>query len=123
VEQAAAGGSGITSSITDVAGLTITHTALVNRRYKITASVLIQSSVSTDQIDLMIRDGSANILNRTRSATIVGYSGMFIQTTKVPGAGSVTWKASVVRAAGSGNLDIYGDVNFRNFLLVEDIGT
>lgn len=112
------------TTITDVTGLSVTFTAVANRRYKISVVGLIISSVANDVAQLIIADGSNTTLAVSQvvcaSTSYSVQAGTFLLTQ--PSAGSVTYKARVFRASGTGTCTLQAAATYPAYILVEDLG-
>jgi hypothetical protein len=116
--------SAVFTTLADIAGLSVTFTAVANRRYKISASGFIASTVANDTGRLSITDG-ANAQQQAGNVPLpvanTGYAmGFFVVVT--PSAGSVTYKIRGERQAGTGNLTISAGATLPATILIEDIG-
>lgn len=122
--QITASQTGITALV-DVSGLSVTFTAVAGRRYRISASAYLLSSVSGDVATINIADGastqlqSAQVDLRSSSVDIRAH----VEVIVVPGAGSKTYKLRAGRVSGSGNISLDAGATYPAFILVEDIGT
>jgi hypothetical protein len=108
---------------TDLTDLTVTFTALANRRYKITSSGMLRSSVSGDTFNWVIVRGSTRLSFRsfyTAPVNVAVFSGHTIIDT--PSAGSVTYKIQAERNTGTGTGTLQAVADYPAFILVEDIG-
>lgn len=115
--------SGITA-VTDLTGATVTFTALAGRRYKITGEVLLFSNTAATNMTLAIRKGSATQI-QSRPTGLIAAGDLVTATATVddvPGAGSVTYKLSVSRQAGTGTISTSIDSTRPDLIIVEDIG-
>jgi hypothetical protein len=125
-EQVTASQNGITG-VTDLTGLSITFTAVANRRYRTTFSGEINGSVAGDLLIAYITDGAGTSLRRgvlTVPALIsgAGYSQMTLQYVFQPSAGSITHKVRLERNAGTGNANLFATTTSPAFILIEDLG-
>lgn len=114
------------TTITDITGVTVTWTAVANRKYKITVNTSCYSTVATDTIDFTIADGSNTIKGLFRgnaiSAGPMQQMTLWYIDTGI-GAGSTTRKLRGTRTAGgSGTGHAYGDGSYLHRILVEDVG-
>lgn len=123
VVDTSASTTGVTA-VTDITGLTITFTAAANRRIKITANVLLASSVAGDIIRATITDGSNTVLQIGQVAASVASQAETVQMIRVlsPSAGSVTYKCRLERLSGTGTMSHTHGATFPGQLLIEDIG-
>lgn len=121
--QIVANQTGITT-ITDITSLTVTFTAVAGRRYRITGSAFLLTTVSGDVASLVIADGAGTQLNssqvdlRSSSTDIRGH----VFAVVVPGAGSKTYKLRASRVSGTGSISVDAGATYPAFILVEDIG-
>lgn len=115
---------GSITTLTDLTSLSATVTVGAGRRIKITGKVKAVSSVTTDGIDLRIREGSTDldICDGVGNATDsqVDLKAMAIVT---PSAGAHTYKLSLERRAGTGTVTTSAAAATPCFLLIEDIGS
>ena len=121
--QIIANKTGITT-VDDVAGLSVTWTALAGRRYRVSAQCKANSSVLGDAIKVAITDSSNTEISHSEiinQSTIAGQS-MNCSAVIVPGAGSKTYKIRVQRSGGSGTVLLNAGATFPAYILVEDIG-
>jgi hypothetical protein len=112
------------TTLTDLTSLTVTFTALANRRYRITGKALFLSSVASDVVNFWIADGSSvnqNVTGWSSPSTSFGV-GALVQAIESPSAGSVTYKLRAERASGTGNVTMAAAATYPAFILVEDIG-
>lgn len=115
----------VTTVITDIAGLSITFTAVTGRRYKITGQALLSRSAGSagDTVNLYIRDGSSTTVALNQ---LVAYAGagagatLSVGVTTAPAAGSTTYKLSFNGSAGS--QIVSASATNPAWILVEDIG-
>lgn len=113
------------STITDVTSASVSFTAIAGRRYKITAHVRADASVSGNIARFTIADSANTVLQLIDvpvvtsgvSASNSGY------VTIAPSAGSYTAKLRLTRLTGSGTVQTRADATFPVSVLVEDIGT
>ncbi len=99
--QVTTGQASITTE-TDLTGLSVTVTVPAGgRKVKITASVVIDNSVTTDTSIVYIKEGSTYLQSRiTWQAS--GYKPLEFSWTGTPTAGSHTYKVSLARNSGTG---------------------
>lgn len=122
--QVVANQTGITT-VVDLTGLTVTFTAAAGRRYRISMSCKVLSTVVGDAVKVAITDsGGTEIQN----AEIINQSGatgqsMGCAVVLVPGAGSVTYKLRATRTSGTGSVSVLAGATSPAFILAEDIGT
>lgn len=115
--------TGVTSSETDITGLSVTWTARANRRYMVTAVCDVIDSGSTSVYVVSLKDGASQL---HRAAHVNGHTGAntvrvhYVNNTSI--SGSKTWKLTLVRASGAGTLSTTVAAGYPSFLLVQDIG-
>jgi len=115
--------TGITT-VNDVTDLSITFTALAGRLYKVSAYILVRSTVANDVGTITITDGSNN---NNQVSNIVCLNTSYAEPITpfvllAPGAGSVTYKVRAQRSAGTGNILIDADALYPAIIVAEDIG-
>jgi hypothetical protein len=110
----------------DITNCSVTFTAVANRRYKISGLVQVAGADDNSRWSGRIVEGSTiiqriGLLEGTDSANAdrAVFSGFIVRS---PSAGSVTYKLTVARDAGAGNLTAEASVLNPNVILVEDIG-
>lgn len=115
---------GTFTSLTDLTGVSSPALTLpANRRVRITASGMLQSTVTTDQGELHIREGGTTLKQMNIPALGGAAAGVEFSAVVVPTAGSHTYKVSAARGfGGSGNVSTIASSTYPNFILVEDIG-
>ena len=112
------------TTLVDLSGITVTWTAVANRRYRVYSEVYFLSSVANDIAALAIADGAgsqqqSSFVTCTSTSQPIKCVGSVIQTVA---AGSTTRKAQASRAAGTGNITMVAGAAAPAFILVEDIG-
>lgn len=112
------------TALTDLTGLTYTFTAQGGRRYRITGTCEVSSSVAGDFALLNVSDGSGTQIKRAMSSAIPSGRTLTVTViaTHAPAAGSVTYKLRLGRDSGSGSLTMSAQSNNPASILVEDIG-
>lgn len=115
----------ITTTETDITGLTVSWTPVIGRRYRTSIKVSASSSVLNDIVQIKITDGANTMLElrRVQCVTAGAWTVATFVCIGAPGVtpGPTTHKARVVRdAGGTGNITILASPN--NEILVEDIG-
>lgn len=119
------GATGVSTVATDVTGLSVTWTALANRRYRITAGGDFAFTATDTQAFLILADGASTQIQRTTSPvtsnTAIPVSG-YLTYIEAPSAGSTTRKLMIQRATGSGTVGFQGGTGNPAFIVVEDIG-
>lgn len=115
------------TTTTDITGLTVTFTAIANRRYKVSLlNMNLQSTVGTDTYGVFITDTSNTVLQEAFGA----FSGVNIQAIVTMGlytvtpstAGSYTFKVRAGRNSGTGSLQSNASAAQILQILVEDDG-
>jgi hypothetical protein len=115
---------GINTVETDLPGLTVTATTVANRRYRISATVPLQSTVANDIAQVKITD-AANVVQVTQRVALPLAAVPFRESlnfTLVPPAGSSTYKVRVVRHSGTGNISAVPTTTDYSEIVFEDIG-
>ncbi len=118
---------GSITTIVDATSLTITFTAVANRRYRVHINTALQSTVATDQGLVTLADAANTVLN-SRSGQFAASANValpfsFTHDTVTPAvAGSYTFKLRFTRTAGSGTLTMPASASMISQLTVEDIG-
>jgi len=116
---------GITTTITDITGLSADWTAITNRKYLVIAKAYILSSVSNDIGWLYLRDGSGNVKDVAKAFCTIGGAtqSKTLLERVVTGSGPMTRKLSAIRAAGSGTVQAGGESSTEKAsIVVQDIG-
>lgn len=108
----------------DITGLTATVTVGTSRRIRITVELSLSSSVANDVPSLRIKEGTTQLQSREEHlGSVVGaLAAISASVVLTPTAGSHTYKATLVRAVGTGTLVVNASATAPAFLLVEDIG-
>lgn len=115
------------SAIVDLTSLSVTFTAIANRRYKVTANVLIVGTTLGDTFGLTLADAANTVLQLRNggtgptAATQIPVT-LTLDTVTPAVAGSYTFKLRLARAAGSGTFTSLAGATFPAQLTVEDIG-
>ncbi len=110
----------------DLTGLTVTVTGLASRRFRVSWQVACGSSVATDSVAVTCTE-DATVIQTCNLASVIGgglastMPGMVIIT--AGGAGAHTYKLTMTRSAGSGNVTMFASATQPAFILIEDIGT
>lgn len=122
--QVTANQGSITTTDTDLTGLSVTVTVNSGERIKITGRITVDSTVTDDTAELHIKESTtvltaSDILCRPGS---IGKTG-FAQVILTPSAGSHTYKLALQRVAGTGTLTMAASSGAPAFILVEGIGT
>ena len=123
VATASSNQTSIGASTTDVTSLTVTWTAVANRRYKTTVIIpTFSQATSKAYVTLYIADSSNNVKQSGNQVIAAGDDGqlnMFVVESSIS-AGSATRKARISTTAGSGV--ITGNASVVPTIVVEDIG-
>lgn len=121
--QVTASQTGITTEV-DLTGLTTTATVGANRRVRISAQVLFNSSVAADRIGLEIKDGAGSYLMQGRVIVAAASLNFTFATSVVivPASGTHIFKLAAVRTNGTGTVQMVASASFPAFILVEDLG-
>lgn len=113
------------TSITDVSGLSVTFTALTNRRYRCQFSGNVESTVAGDLIRVTIAGGGGTVFAE-RDATIPANNGRaavhFDEDLTTLSAGSNTLKIQAARISGSGTTILTGSAHNSPRIRVTDDG-
>jgi hypothetical protein len=115
--------TGITT-VVDITGLTVTFTGIAGRRYRVDGFLLLQSTVSGDTVNLLIRNGAGTSLQQAiYPLPSNGSAYMCIASLLLSATGSTTIKLSTQRQAGTGTITANGGATFPAQLIVTDIGS
>lgn len=109
---------------TDLTSLTVTVTVQTGRRIRITACAGASSSVGGDVVALQIQEG-ATVLQIAQFPVPVTAFAFMPGTSQVilsPTAAAHTYKLTMGRVNGTGNITMQAGATFPAFILVEDIG-
>jgi hypothetical protein len=109
---------------TDVAGLSVTLNTVANRRYRIFASVLPQSTIAGDISHIKITDQNNVIQHTARMQLPVVNTAMRtdLAYTTNPAAGPSTWKVRAIREGTGGVHSFAPNTSNYHELIVDDIG-
>lgn len=117
---------GSITTITDLTGVTVTLAIpTVGRRLLITATVIMQSTVAGDRLDVIITDAANTIYSvryMTGSAANNGETITATTVVDVTSSSALTFKARAQRGGGTGTLTMIGGATTPSFIKVEDIG-
>lgn len=120
--QVQANQTGITTEV-DLTTLTVTVTLVAGRRIRIVGSILVQSTVAGDAMEMNIKEGTTIL---QVGVEIEGLANQYVSIEKSvviqPSAGTHTYKLSLQRLIGTGTLTMIAAANATAFILVEDIG-
>lgn len=115
--------NGITSALTDVAGLTVTFTARNDRYYDVTVGGIIVYAAGPGILDIVVADGAnATYVKTTAGVPAAGFASYPNLTTPplILAAGSVTMKARMAINAYSVNTS--NGPGAPSYIVVRDIG-
>lgn len=121
--QVTAGQASITAEV-DLTSLAVTVTAGTGRMLRLSGRCMAQSSVANDSIQLRIKEG-ATVLQIAQMTVPKANVSEFIYESVVlssPSAGSHTYKLTMQRSLGTGNVVMDAGPTFPAYILVEDIG-
>jgi len=111
---------GISTTVTDITGATVTVTVNSSRRLRITGIVHTSDTIAGNNVTLSIREGSTTLAStRKVVSTASGVSPQIVETEVTPTSGSHTYKLSMLVDGGFGNY--HGTVSPTR-LRVDDIG-
>lgn len=120
--------TGITgAAMVDLTNLSVTITAAAGQSVRISFVVRTYGSLSTDVVQVTIREGTTNIaefpapVNSANQANTTNTTTGFVVIQ--PTAGTHTYKLSAQRVVGTGVVTIAGSAGMRNHILVENLGT
>lgn len=119
---AVANQSTITTEV-DITSLSTAVTVGTSRRIRISVFLNAESSVAADSIRVNIKEGATQLqlaLVTVPAANRAEF--IFATCTVTPTPGAHTYKATVLRSAGTGNVQIDSSATNPALLLVEDIG-
>lgn len=121
IATTSSGQAGVTSSGADLTGLSVTFTAVANRRYRITGYVCLLKNTSAGLMRFLITDGSNTQLRLALlyAPTSGTYYNIHTSVVHTPAAGSFTYK---LRASSDTNTMDVAHGTDPGFILVEDIG-
>lgn len=110
--------------VTDIAGLSITFTAIAGRRYRVHAELYMESTSSGDVGNLALTTGASVQVNSAQVLLTPSATPLTVACTAfvVPGAGSATYKVRTSRFSGAGNLMVRAGVTYPSFISIEDVG-
>ena len=111
------------SSLTLIPGLSVTFTAVADRRYKMSFECEVVQTVGGDVWVFNMEDTAVTLKRVTgRNATTNSVSISASYSNNASITGSKTWRINGVRASGSGNIQVGAAATYPAFVLVEDIG-
>lgn len=114
---------GITTTETDVTGLAVTFMATANRRTKVTYRGAHFSSVANDTAVIRLKEGATQLVShQSEGLNPTRHTHYHAEVVLTPSAGAHTYKVTVQRNGGSGNITHRGTATDPAFILVEDIG-
>ena len=121
-ENTALAQTGVTT-IADITGLTVTFTGVSGRRYRVDGYLLLQSTVSADTVNLIIRNSAGTSLQQAIYPLPSNASAYMCAASLITTAtGSTTFKLSFQRQAGTGTMTANGGGTFPAQIVVTDIG-
>jgi hypothetical protein len=115
--------TGITTEA-DLTGLSVSVTVAAGRRIRVTGQVRYGGTTSDDVATLRIKEGTISIQTaQLLVSRATGQANPTLTTAVVltPSAGSHTYKLSLERPIGTGNMQLVASSNSPAFILVEDI--
>jgi hypothetical protein len=117
------GQSGITTEV-DLAGITVTSTVGPSRRILVSVELSFASTVANDVVSVRIKEGATSLVEREFHLGSVAAASATARLSVVltPTSGAHTYKATMVRAAGTGTLNTSASTTKPAFILVEDLG-
>jgi hypothetical protein len=115
--------TGITGTMVDITGLSVSVTIGSSRRLRVSVHVATTTStVSSDRAQGFIREGSTQLGASTkRFSGTNGEAGFDFAWIGLPSSGSHTYKASYGRISGTGTHEWNASATAPSFILVEDI--
>ena len=115
---------GSITTITDLTSLSVTFTAVANRRVRVVGYIEVTSTVLDGAFELFITDGSNTAIKRATGPILSTTAAVTvpIEIVVTPGAGSVTYKLRLQRTSGSGTYTMSAGATNPAFICVEDIG-
>lgn len=113
--------TGITAE-TDLTSLTVTATVLSGERIRISAEMFIASTVNNDVASLKIKEG-ATVLSQGAFVVPTGGFRCHVSAIITPTAAAHTYKLSLARSVGTGNISMNAGAGYPGYILVEGIGT
>jgi hypothetical protein len=108
----------------DLTSLTVTATVNSGERIRVKGNILVQTSVANDIVYLRIKE-STTVL-QIASLILTNTADVYVLPVEViltPSAASHTYKLSLARQGGTGNISMVAGATFPAFILVEGIGT
>jgi len=119
--QITADQTGITTE-TDLTGLSVAVTVPAGRRIRISAEVLLLSTVEADALGLEIKEDAA-YLRRARARAHAD-NNVTVSTSVIltPSSGAHTYKLVALRVSGTGTVTVTAAASYPAFILVEDLG-
>lgn len=119
------GGTSASNTISDVAGLSVSFTAINGRRYRTSVVANWFGSAVSDLLIATITD-AANTSIARQTWTVPGngsWGQVAFSSVETGLSGATTRKVRQQRNTGSGTSEILGGAGFPAYILVEDIGT
>jgi hypothetical protein len=116
------------TTVLAVTGLSVTWTAVANRRYLISANLAMAGTVgTTDLIDSYIADGAlaSKVRRNFVAPALVGgawYQSVHLESYETGLSGSITRQVAIARNAGTGTAQIAAAATSPALILVTDLG-
>jgi hypothetical protein len=108
----------------DLNDLSVTVTVAASRRIRITGSTLPESTVADDAVRLFIKEGSTTLQSRDVAFSASNAPSELSATVILsPSTGSHTYKLTMKRESGSGDVTNNASSDGPSYILVEDIGS
>lgn len=107
----------------DLTSLSVAVTVDTSRRVRVTADLMVTSTVATDHVAAYIKEGSTYLQQRQVSIGRAN-SGESLQMSVIltPSAGAHTYKLALARVAGTGNVSSLAAATYPASIYVEDLG-
>ena len=120
--QITADQTGITTEV-DVTSASLTVTVPASRLIRISFWGVVYSSVAGDTAEVKIKESTTVLGGGLTAALLTNASGIFAYTlVSAPSAGSHTYKATIARATGTGNVVLACSATRPAHFVVEDLG-
>lgn len=120
--QATSNQTGITAEV-DLTGLTTTVNVPAGHKVRITAQIGTQSTFALDVASLVIKEGGTQLQACGIGILVAaGTQSTSCSAILSPSAGAHTYKLSMLRVAGLGNLSLNASGTQPSFIMVEDLG-
>ncbi len=112
--------TGITTTPTDLTGMTVTFTAVAGRKYKVSFDVPVLQVTTAANVIIRLLEGGVEVHRRTMTLAVSDQAGMVLVCMVTPAAGSVTYKLDAQTTAGT--LTARPNLSIAMNLIVEDVG-